>query len=206
MCMVLQEKYYAEKLEIKRGDDAGRRRVVDAFVEGLHWVLEYYYRCAALDPARSEHMPSAALAARPHMTVSFTVVARRQSTVGQSHCRGVASWTWYYPFHYAPITSDMTDIASTKVGSASGGGRLHRSYASTPPQQQFGASVSVCSGLCDHIVVRSVVRRLPLPRAHPSCPSSSCWRCCRLLPAACSRSPSRCVSCTPAGCVASLRY
>lgn len=47
---VLQEKYYAEKLEIRRGNDAGRRRVVDAFVEGLHWVLEYYYRCAALAP------------------------------------------------------------------------------------------------------------------------------------------------------------
>ena len=45
VCVVAQEKYYAEKLEIKRGDDAGRRRVVDAFVEGLHWVLEYYYRC-----------------------------------------------------------------------------------------------------------------------------------------------------------------
>jgi Xrn1 helical domain len=44
--MVLQEKYYVDKLEIKRGDGAGRRRVVDAFVEGLHWVLEYYYRCA----------------------------------------------------------------------------------------------------------------------------------------------------------------
>jgi Xrn1 helical domain len=44
--VTLQDKYYSDKLEIKRGDAAGRRRVVDAFVEGLHWVLEYYYRCA----------------------------------------------------------------------------------------------------------------------------------------------------------------
>ncbi len=42
--VILQDKYYADKMEIKRGDAATRRRVVDAFVEGLHWVLEYYYR------------------------------------------------------------------------------------------------------------------------------------------------------------------
>lgn len=40
----------------------------------------------------------------------------------------------------------------------------------------------------------SVVRRSLSRRAHPSCPSSSCWRCCRLLPAACCHSPSRCLS------------
>ena len=29
--------------------------------------------------------------------------------------RGVASWTWYYPHHYAPMVSDMTDVASVDV-------------------------------------------------------------------------------------------
>ena len=24
----------------------------------------------------------------------------------------MASWTWYYPHHYAPMVSDMTDAAS----------------------------------------------------------------------------------------------
>ena len=44
------------------------RGAVEAFVQGLNWVLEYYYR-------------------------------------------GVVSWGWFYPFHYSPMISDMTDLA-----------------------------------------------------------------------------------------------
>ena len=43
-----------------------------SFIEGLHWVLEYYYR-------------------------------------------GVASWTWFYPHHYAPMISDMVAIQELEV-------------------------------------------------------------------------------------------
>ena len=43
-----------------------------SFIEGLHWVLEYYYR-------------------------------------------GVASWTWFYPHHYAPMISDMVAIQDFEV-------------------------------------------------------------------------------------------
>ncbi len=65
-----KERYYREKLKSPQSDD--RRKVVVSFIEGLHWVLEYYYR-------------------------------------------GVASWDWYYPYHYAPMVSDMVELSSINV-------------------------------------------------------------------------------------------
>lgn len=35
--------------------------------------------------------------------------------LGGGTCRGVASWTWFYPFHYAPMVSDMADIGGVEV-------------------------------------------------------------------------------------------
>lgn len=29
--------------------------------------------------------------------------------------RGVASWNWYFPYHYAPMASDFTDLTSIHV-------------------------------------------------------------------------------------------
>ncbi len=54
------------------GTPEERREVVQHYVAGLHWVLEYYYR-------------------------------------------GVASWDWYYPYHYAPMASDMVNLDSIQV-------------------------------------------------------------------------------------------
>ena len=65
-----KERYYREKLKSPSADD--RRKVVHSFIEGLHWVLEYYYR-------------------------------------------GVASWDWYYPYHYAPMVSELVNLPSIDV-------------------------------------------------------------------------------------------
>lgn len=64
-----RNRYYKEKLKVA---DADRRRVLESYIQGLHWVLEYYYR-------------------------------------------GVVSWNWFYPHHYAPMASDFTSLASIKV-------------------------------------------------------------------------------------------
>ena len=42
--IVPQEKYYSEKLGLMQKDGAKRRAVVEEYIRGLHWVLEYYYR------------------------------------------------------------------------------------------------------------------------------------------------------------------
>ena len=49
------------------------RRVVQDYVQGLQWVLQYYYR-------------------------------------------GVASWSWFYPHHYAPLASDIVQVQDMQVG------------------------------------------------------------------------------------------
>jgi 5'-3' exonuclease len=30
--------------------------------------------------------------------------------------RGVASWNWYYPHHYAPMASDLVDLDTINGG------------------------------------------------------------------------------------------
>lgn len=57
-------RYYMNKFQVDIGDEAFRRKVVDSYIEGLAWVLKYYYQ-------------------------------------------GVASWQWYFPFHYSPFASDF---------------------------------------------------------------------------------------------------
>ena len=59
--------YYKEKLDVEVATEAGiafKKRMLKKYIEGLQWVLYYYYR-------------------------------------------GAQHWRWYYPFHYAPMISDI---------------------------------------------------------------------------------------------------
>ncbi|GAB4819079.1 hypothetical protein N2152v2_006125 [Parachlorella kessleri] len=75
-----KERYYEVIVVVweKFGVPAGAKQeaiisdLVKAYVEGLCWVMRYYYD-------------------------------------------GVASWTWFYPFHYAPFASDMHGIGSLSI-------------------------------------------------------------------------------------------
>ncbi|KAJ3034412.1 hypothetical protein HK097_004516, partial [Rhizophlyctis rosea] len=63
--------YYKEKLEIDYDNKEELGKLVFAYVEGLQWVLKYYYE-------------------------------------------GVASWEWFYPYHYGPKMTDLLNISHLK--------------------------------------------------------------------------------------------
>lgn len=59
-----KDRYYENKFSKSSQDREFVQSVAQAYMEGLCWVLAYYFQ-------------------------------------------GCASWTWYYPFHYAPFASDI---------------------------------------------------------------------------------------------------
>ena len=63
--------YYKEKLEIDYNDDEAMAKLAFRYIEGLQWVLHYYYD-------------------------------------------GVASWGWFYDYHYAPKISDLKNAGEMK--------------------------------------------------------------------------------------------
>ncbi|KAG2501601.1 hypothetical protein HYH03_000106 [Edaphochlamys debaryana] len=69
-----KDRYYHEKLKVPTGPSQQRilHSIVQAYVEGLCWVMKYYYE-------------------------------------------GVASWRWFYPFHYAPFASDLVNLDSLTI-------------------------------------------------------------------------------------------
>ena len=62
------DRYYEQKFGADPQDIAFRNEVARSYVEGLAWVLLYYFQ-------------------------------------------GCPSWTWYYPYHYAPFAADFVDLA-----------------------------------------------------------------------------------------------
>ena len=65
-----KRRYYLKKFHVDILEEPDfPKRIVHSYIEGLVWVLAYYYQ-------------------------------------------GCASWSWFYPFHYAPFASDFTELAS----------------------------------------------------------------------------------------------
>ncbi|ERF76240.1 5'-3' exoribonuclease 2 [Endocarpon pusillum Z07020] len=71
------ERYYEQKFHVAPDDYEFRRKVAQSYVEGLAWVLLYYFQ-------------------------------------------GCASWTWYYPYHYAPFAADFIDLDKMDIQFAKG--------------------------------------------------------------------------------------
>ncbi|KAL9044446.1 MAG: hypothetical protein Q9214_002415 [Letrouitia sp. 1 TL-2023] len=61
------DRYYEQKFKVDPKDIAFRNQVARSYVEGLAWVLLYYFQ-------------------------------------------GCPSWTWYYPYHYAPFAADFVEL------------------------------------------------------------------------------------------------
>lgn len=61
------DRYYEQKFNVDPKDVAFRNKVARAYVEGLAWVLLYYFQ-------------------------------------------GCPSWTWFYPYHYAPFAADFVEL------------------------------------------------------------------------------------------------
>merc|ERR1719414_1175542 len=69
-----KQRYYFEKFKLKQDDLVDfLQRIRKAYIEGLCWVLVYYYQ-------------------------------------------GCQSWTWFYPYHYAPFASDLIGCSNLKCG------------------------------------------------------------------------------------------
>ncbi len=71
------DRYYEHKFHVDPKDIGFRNKVARAYVEGLAWVLLYYFQ-------------------------------------------GCPSWTWYYPYHYAPFAADFVDLDKMTISFAKG--------------------------------------------------------------------------------------
>lgn len=66
------DRYYEQKFGVDPKDIGFRNKVAKAYVEGLAWVLLYYFQ-------------------------------------------GCPSWTWFYPYHYAPFASDFVELDKISI-------------------------------------------------------------------------------------------
>lgn len=83
-----QSRYYEQKFHVAPNDLEFRHQVARHYVEGLAWVLLYYFQ-------------------------------------------GCPSWTWYYPYHYAPFAEDFVDLDKMNI-------TFHKGKPFRPYEQLMG--------------------------------------------------------------------
>jgi len=92
------DRYYEHKFHVDPKDIGFRNKVARAYVEGLAWVLLYYFQ-------------------------------------------GCPSWTWYYPYHYAPFAADFVDLD-----------KLTLSFQKGTPFKPFEQLMSVLPAASNHAI------------------------------------------------------
>ncbi|GIL86379.1 hypothetical protein Vretimale_11678 [Volvox reticuliferus] len=111
--------YQARFPEVTAADDVDKiaARAVRAYMDGLSWVYRYY----CLGPAALEFFPD-----------DSSVASGGRGGGGGKPDEGApegASWTWAYPYHYAPL---MQDLASNRIQNLAFRGRKKSPLASAP--------------------------------------------------------------------------
>ena len=127
-----KERYYREKLGTTPDtQETVRAAVSKAFVEGLVWVMRYYYD-------------------------------------------GVASWTWYFPFHYAPFASDLGENIAGECARNAALNTKHLLPCTPVVGVASLAAWSVCSSRQPH-AMRSAPRPRRTTHRTPWAPSPLFW-------------------------------
>eukprot|EP00953_Heterococcus_sp_UTEX-ZZ885_P018807 10507-Heterococcus_DN1.PRE.2 len=83
----------------------GKKRIQQAYVEGLCWVMQYYYQKFIAPPIAWYISKAITVPISQHKAEKLPFVL---------DC-GVSDWTWYYPFHYAPFASDLLDCDKFEI-------------------------------------------------------------------------------------------
>ena len=119
--------YYRDKHRLGLGAEAeeGHHALRTAFVQGVAWCYAYYYRGYSPRPPRLlPRADAAGLRGR-----------------GRGRC---ASWEWFFPYHYAPLASDL---AETCAALASGAPAFEPGVPFEPFQQLLAVLPPASAGL-----------------------------------------------------------